>query len=208
MLLAARAAGAEVGVVAGGGNILRGGAFSASGTGRATADQMGMLATVINSLALQDALERRGAGARVLSAVEMNQVCEPFVRRQALHYLESGHVVIMAGGTGNPYFTTDTAAALRAAEIGAEVLLKATKVDGIYSANPALDPSARRFARLTNDEVLARRLGVMDLTAITLCQARGLPVLVFDMNAPDALPRILRGDPLGTLVTCGAPQET
>ena len=199
--------GVQVGVVTGGGNILRGGVFSEKGTGRAAADQMGMLATVINSLALQDALELLGQDVRVLSAVEMNQVCEPFILRRAVRHLQKGRVVILAGGTGNPFFTTDTAAALRAAEIGAQVLLKGTKVDGIYSADPKKHPGAKRWEKLTYGEVLAKRLEIMDLTAITLCQERELPVIVFDMFKEGNLLKVVEGEPVGTLVTLDSDSE-
>ncbi len=199
-VLAVHARGIQVGVVIGGGNILRGALFSEAGTNRATADQMGMLATVINALTLSDALERKGCGTRVLSAVEMNTVAEPFIRRRAIRHLEKGRVILLAGGTGNPYFTTDTAAALRAMEIGADALLKATKVDGVYDKDPKTNGDAKRFAQLGFDEVLHRDLRVMDATAVTLCKENGLPICVFDFFVKGNLDRIVCGEDLGTWV--------
>jgi uridylate kinase len=168
---------------------------------RSTADYMGMLATVINSLALQDALERNGVPTRVLTAIEMRAVAEPFIRRRAMRHLEKGRVVVFAAGTGNPYFTTDTAAALRAMEIRADVILKATKVDGIYSADPVKDPSARRYERISYLDVLQQQLQVMDATAISLCMDNALPIVVFNMNEAGNIGRVVRGEPVGTLVT-------
>ena len=193
--------GVEVGVVCGGGNILRGNLFSQSGTVRAEADAMGMLATVINGLALADALERAGVGARVLTAMEIERMAEPFVRRRALAHLEKGRVVVMAGGTGNPFFTTDTAAALRAVELDCQVLLKATKVDGVYTADPLLDPDARRIPELTHMDVLRDGLKVMDGTAITLCMDNNLPIIVFDLFKPGIIKRTLSGEVSGTLIS-------
>ena len=201
MVAEVAASGVEIGIVPGGGNILRGANFTGFGTSRAAADQMGMLATVINSLALQDALEMLGQEVRVLSAIEMNQVCEPFILRRAVRHLEKKRIIILAGGTGNPFFTTDTAAALRAAEIGAEVLLKGTKVDGVYSADPKKDPDAEYFSFLTFDQVIEKRLGIMDLTAMTLCRERGLPIIVFNMFKEKNLLNIVKGKEVGTLVT-------
>ena len=192
--------GTQVAIVCGGGNILRGGHFSSSGVDRASADYMGMLATVINALALSDAVEKEGCDSRVLTALEMRQVAEPFVRRRALAHLEKGRVVLLAGGTGNPFFTTDTAAALRATELGCEVLLKATKVDGVYSSDPNEDPSAERFRELTYMDVLKKSLKVMDGTAITLCMENGLPVVVFNLFEEGNIERVVRGDDLGTTI--------
>ncbi len=190
----------EVAIVIGGGNIFRGLNAAASGMDRASADYMGMLATVMNSLALQDALEQRGVFTRVLSAIEMKEVAEPYIRRRATRHLEKGRVVIFAAGTGNPYFTTDTAAALRAMEVQAEVLLKATKVDGIYDRDPAKHSDAVRYERLTYLEVLARGLKVMDSTAISLCNENNLPIIVFDMLTRDNIRRVVCGETIGTLV--------
>ncbi|WP_420225655.1 UMP kinase [Pigmentiphaga litoralis] len=194
------AMGVELALVIGGGNIFRGVAPGAQGMDRATADYMGMMATIMNSLALQDALKRRGVDARVQSALTIEQVVEPYIRPKALRYLEEGKVVIFAAGTGNPFFTTDTAAALRGAEIGAEVVLKATKVDGIYSADPKKDPNATRYSRITFDEAITKRLEVMDATAFALCRDQKLPIKVFSINKPGALKRVLLGDDEGTLV--------
>ncbi len=202
-----RAIGVEVAVVVGGGNIFRGLAASAKGMERATADFMGMLATVMNALALQDALEKADVPTRVMSAIAMNEVAEPYIRRRAMRHLEKGRVVILAAGTGNPYFTTDTAAALRAVEVGAEVLLKATKVDGVYTADPALDPDATRHERMTYGQVLADRLGVLDSTAVSLCMDNDLPIVVFDMNRPDNIRRAALGEPIGTLIDGGTDHE-
>ena len=192
--------GVEIGIVVGGGNILRGALFSEAGTNRPTADQMGMLATVINALALSDALERLGVETRVLTAVEMNQVAEPFIMRRAMRHMEKGRIILLAGGTGNPFFTTDTAAALRAMEIGADVLIKATKVDGVYDKDPLQNPDATRFEELGFDEVLERGLNVMDATAITLCKENGVPILVFNLFEEGNLGRVLAGEKLGTWV--------
>ena len=196
--------GVEAAVVVGGGNILRGAEYSALGAQRASADYMGMLATVINGLALSDALEQTGVATRVMTALEIRAVAEPFVRRRALRHLERGRVVILAGGTGNPFFSTDTAAALRAIELGCEVLLKATKVDGVYSADPKRDASAERLEELTYMDVLERRLRVMDGTAITLCMENQLPVRVFDFFQEGNLARVVRGEDLGTVIGSGA----
>jgi len=198
-----RERGVEVAIVVGGGNIFRGLAAAAKGMDRATGDYMGMLATVMNGLALQDAMESAGIETRVMTAIGMNEVAEPYIRRRAVRHLEKGRVVILAAGTGNPYFTTDTAAALRAVEIGAEVLLKATKVDGVYSADPALDPGAIRHDELPYTEVLARRLGVLDSTAVSLCMDNDLPILVFDINQEGNIRRAALGEPVGTLIHGG-----
>ena len=188
-------------MVIGGGNIFRGVARQRTeGMDRATADYMGMLATVINALALQDALERLGVATRVMSAIEMRQVAEPYIRRRAMRHLEKGRVVIFAAGTGNPFFTTDTAASLRAAEIGAEVILKATKVDGVYDADPKIHPDAKRFSELTYIEFLSQGLKVMDATAMSLCMENRLPIMVFDMTVTGNIGRAVRGEPIGTLV--------
>ncbi len=195
-----RAMGVDLAIVIGGGNIFRGVAASAAGMDRAQADYMGMLATVINALALQDALDSAGVSTRVLTAIEMRSVAEPFIRRRAIRHMEKGRVVVFAAGTGNPYFTTDTAAALRAMEIKAEVILKATKVDGIYSADPVTDPDATRFESLTYMEVLDRRLKVMDATAISLCMDNKLPIIVFNLRRPGNMRRAILGDAVGTFV--------
>ena len=193
--------GVQIGVVIGGGNIFRGAGLANAGMDRVTADHMGMLATVMNALALQDALERIGVFARVMSALRINEVCEDYIRRRAIRHLEKGRVVLFAAGTGNPFFTTDTAASLRAIEIGAELLLKATKVDGVYDADPVKDPSARRYDCLTYDEVIDQRLMVMDTTAIVLCRDNDLPLRVFDIKHAGALMRIMTGDKsIGTTV--------
>jgi uridylate kinase len=198
-----RAQGVEVAIVVGGGNIFRGLAAAAKGMDRATADYMGMLATVMNALALQDALETAEVETRVMTAIGMNEVAEPYIRRRAVRHLEKGRVVILAAGTGNPYFTTDTAAALRAVEIGAQVLLKATKVDGVYSADPNVDPSATRHEQLTYTDVLAQRLAVLDSTAVSLCMDNELPILVFDINVEGNIARAGLGEPVGTLIHGG-----
>jgi uridylate kinase len=203
-LLEVAALGVECGVVIGGGNIFRGVQGAAEGMDRAGADYMGMLATVLNSLALQDALERRGQETRVMSALRMTQVAEPYIRRRAIRHLEKKRLVIFAGGTGNPFFTTDTAAALRAAEIGAEVLLKGTRVDGVYDADPLKVPTAKRFEELTYREVLAKNLRVMDATAISLAMENGLPIVVFNLKVPGNLARLLRGERVGTVVRSGS----
>jgi uridylate kinase len=192
--------GVQVGIVTGGGNIFRGLAASTRGMDRVGADYMGMLATVINGLALQHALEKRGVQTRVMSAIEMARVCEPYIRRRATRHLEKGRVVIMAAGTGNPYFTTDTAAALRAIEIGADAILKATKVDGIYSADPIRDASATFFPRITYLDILNRGLKVMDSTAISLCMDNRLPLVVFNVGERGNLLRVVQGEEVGTLV--------
>jgi uridylate kinase len=193
--------GVEVVVVVGGGNIFRGLSGSERGIERATGDYMGMLATVINALALQDALEKLGAPTRVQSAIAMSQIAESFIRRRAVRHLEKGRVVIFGGGTGNPYFSTDTAAALRANEIGAEVVLKATKVDGIYDSDPKKNPKARRFEKITYLDALQRQLKVMDSTAFSLCMDNKMPIIVFDFFKPHNLKRVVLGEKVGTLVT-------
>jgi uridylate kinase len=192
--------GVSVAVVVGGGNIWRGKIHEEAGMDRATADYMGMLATVINALALQDALERMGAPSRVQTAIAMHQIAEPYIRRRAIRHLEKGRVVIFAAGTGNPYFTTDTTAALRAVEVGAEAILKATKVDGVYSADPKKDPTATRFDRLDYMDMLQRGLEVMDSTAMALCMDNGLPIIVFDMSGPGNIRRAIWGESIGTYV--------
>jgi uridylate kinase len=196
-----RELGVQVVVVVGGGNIFRGVSGSERGIERATGDYMGMLATVINALALQDALEKLGAPTRVQSAIAMSQVAEPFIRRRAVRHLEKGRVVIFGGGTGNPYFSTDTAAALRANEIGAEVILKATKVDGIYDSDPKKNPRAKRFTQITYLDALQKRLKVMDSTAFSLCMDNKMPIIVFDLFRPHNLRRVVMGEKVGTLVT-------
>jgi len=193
--------GVQTAIVIGGGNIFRGIAASAGGMDRATADYMGMLATVINALALQDGLEKAGLQTRVLSAIEMRAMAEPYIRRRAIRHLEKGRIVIFAAGTGNPFFTTDTAGALRAVEIGADVILKATKVDGIYSADPKKHAGAERLARLSYVEVLNRGLQVMDATAISLCMENKLPIIVFDLTVVGNIRRIVLGEPIGSLVS-------
>ena len=192
--------GVQVAVVIGGGNIFRGVAGGSAGMDRATADYMGMLATVMNALALADAMNHQGLTARVMSAIGIQEVVEPYVRPKALQYLEEGKVVVFAAGTGNPFFTTDTAAALRGAEIGAELVLKATKVDGVYSADPHKDPSATRYTRIAFDEAIARNLQVMDATAFALCRDQKLPIKVFSIHKPGALRRVVLGEDEGTLV--------
>jgi uridylate kinase len=192
--------GVEMAIVIGGGNIFRGVALGAAGMDRATADYMGMMATVMNAMALQDAMRRAGIEARVQSALNIEQVVEPYIRPKAMRYLDEGKVVIFAAGTGNPFFTTDTAAALRGSEMGVQIVLKATKVDGIYSADPKKDPSATRFASISFDEALTRRLQVMDATAFALCRDQKLPIKVFDMTKPGALRRVAMGEDEGTLV--------
>jgi uridylate kinase len=200
-LVEVAATGVQVAVVLGGGNIFRGAGLARAGMDRVTADQMGMLATVINSLAMQDAVEALGAYARVMSAIRINEVAEDYVRRRAVRHLEKGRIVIFAAGTGNPFFTTDSAASLRAIEIDADVLLKATKVNGVYSEDPMKNPAAKRYENLTFDRVLDDRLGVMDATAIVLCRDNRLPLRVFNLNNAGDLPRVVRGDNVGTLVT-------
>jgi uridylate kinase len=194
--------GVEVGVVIGGGNIFRGMAGASSGMDRATADYMGMLATVMNAMALSDAMRQAGMNARVQSAFVIEQVVEPYIRGKAIRYLEEGRVVIFGGGTGNPFFTTDTAAALRGSEIGAEMVLKATKVDGVYTADPKKDPTATRFTRISFDEAIGRGLGVMDATAFALCRDQKLPINVFSIFKAGALKRVVMGEDEGTLVHC------
>jgi len=194
------ALGVEVGVVIGGGNIFRGVALGAAGMDRATADYMGMLATIMNALALQDAMRRAGLNARVQSALNIEQVVEPYIRGKAIRYLEEGKVVIFAAGTGNPFFTTDTAAALRGSEIGAEVVLKATKVDGVYTADPKTHPDAQRYQRLSFDEAIIKNLRVMDATAFALCRDQKLPIMVFSIFKAGAMKRIVLGDDEGTQV--------
>ena len=192
--------GVEVGVVIGGGNIFRGEGLAKSGMDRVTGDHMGMLATVMNALAMQDALEKIGARVRVMSAIKINEVCEDFIRRRAIRHLEKGRVVIFAAGTGNPFFTTDSAAALRAIEVGAQLLLKATKVDGIFSADPKVDPNATLYDTLTFNEVLQRELKVMDTSAFSLCRDHGIPLRIYNMTVPGNLMRIVHGENIGTLV--------
>ena len=194
-------AGIQIGVVIGGGNIFRGAGLAAAGMDRVTGAHMGMLATVMNALAMQDALESLGMHARVMSAIRINQVCEDYIRRRAMRHLEKGRVAIFAAGTGNPFFTTDTAAALRAIEINADVLLKATKVNGVYSDDPLRNPAAVRYPRLTFDKVLTDKLNVMDATAIVMCRDNHLPLRVFNLNNPGDLTRIVRGEDVGTAVT-------
>ena len=195
-----RALGVEVALVIGAGNIFRGAELVRGGMERVTADHIGMLATVVNALALQDALERNGLIARVMSAIRINELCEPYLRRRAMRHLEKGRVVIFAAGTGNPFFTTDTAASLRAVEVEADLMIKATKVDGVYSADPLSDPTARRFDRLDFDQVLQRKLSVMDATAIVMCRDNDMPLRVVDMDKPGALVRSVMGEDEGTLV--------
>ncbi len=195
-----RGLGVEVAIVIGGGNIYRGIAASAEGMDRASADYMGMLATVINSLALQDALEKEGVFTRVMSAIEMHQIAEPYIRRRAVRHLEKGRVVIFAAGTGNPFFTTDTAAALRAVEIKAKIILKATKVDGVYDSDPMIHPEAKKFASLSYIQVLNRGLKIMDATAISLCMDNDLPVIVFNLTKPGNIKRVVLGQKVGTVI--------
>lgn len=197
--------GVQVGLVIGGGNIFRGAGLAEAGMDRVTGDQMGMLATVINALALQDALERHGVVARVMSALQIHEVCEDYIRRRAIRHLERGRVVIFAAGTGNPFFTTDTAASLRAIEISADILIKATKVDGVYSADPLKDPAAIRYDGLSFDRVLSDKLNVMDATAIVMCRDNNLPLVVFNLNNAGDLVRLIRGETLGTSVANDKP---
>ena len=194
-------AGVEVAIVIGGGNIFRGAGLAAAGIDRVTGDHMGMLATVINSLAMQDALERLGVIARVMSAISINEICEDYIRRKAVRHLEKGRVVVFAAGTGNPFFTTDSAASLRAIEVNAELLIKATKVDGVYSADPVKDKTAKRYDVLSYDEVLDQKLGVMDATAIVLCRENNMPLRVLDMTKSGSMMRAVQGLNEGTLVT-------
>jgi uridylate kinase len=196
-----RDAGIEIAIVIGAGNYFRGAGLAASGIERATADHMGMIATIMNSLAMQDALERQGIYARVMSAIRINQVCEDYIRRRAIRHLEKGRVVILAAGTGNPFFTTDSAASLRAVEINADLMIKATKVDGVYSADPVHNKNAKRYRKLGYDEVIERKLAVMDTTAVVLCRENNMPLRVLDMMKPGALMRAARGQDEGTLVT-------
>ncbi len=196
-----KSAGVEVAIVIGGGNIFRGAGLAASGIDRVTADQMGMLATVINALAIQDTLERKGVYARVMSAIKINEVCEDYIRRRAIRHLEKGRVVVLAAGTGNPFFTTDSAASLRAIEINANLMIKATKVDGVYSADPEKDRNAERYDTLDYDDILERKLGVMDATAIVLCRENKMPLRVVDMTKPGTFLAAALGREVGTLVT-------
>ena len=200
-IIEAQKAGAQIGLVIGGGNIFRGAGLAENGMDRVTGDHMGMLATVINALAMADALEKQGAYSRVMSAIKINEVCEDFIRRRAIRHLEKGRIAIFAAGTGNPFFTTDSAAALRAIEIDADLLLKATKVDGVYSADPKKDKSAQRFEQLTYDQVIERKLAVMDTAAIALCRDHKIPLRIYDMRREGDLMRIMRGEPIGTLVS-------
>jgi uridylate kinase len=199
-IIAAQALGVEIGVVIGGGNIFRGAGLSEAGMDRVTGDHMGMLATMINALALQDGLERIGGHARVMSALQIHQISEDYIRRRAVRHLEKGRVTIFSAGTGNPFFTTDTAAALRAIEIGADLLVKGTKVDGVFSSDPARDKNAQRYTEVTFDKVLTDKLRVMDATAIVMCRDNGLPIRVFDLNVPDAFVELVGGKDVGTLV--------
>jgi len=192
--------GVQVAIVVGGGNFIRGVAASSQGLDRVVADHMGMLATVINALALQDALEKRGSPTRVVTAIEMREVAEPFIRRRVIRHIEKGRVVVLAAGTGNPYFSTDTAAALRAMELKAEVILKATKVDGVYDADPKKVPGAKMFGQITYQDVLLRGLAVMDTTAISMCMDNSLPIIVFNLNVPGNLGRVVLGEKIGSLV--------
>ena len=202
-LIGALKTGVQLGIVIGGGNIFRGLAASEAGMERVSADNMGMLATVINALAVQDTLESLGVPTRVQSALPVQNVCENFIRRRAIRHMEKGRVVIFAGGTGNPFVTTDTGAALRAAEVRADVLLKATKVDGVYTADPVVDPSATRIDRLTYNEVIDRRLKVMDVSAVDLCQRSGIPIVVLDLRKPGNMRAVVVGDSIGTLIDAG-----
>jgi uridylate kinase len=195
------ATGVEVAIVVGGGNFFRGIAEQAQHMDRVSADNMGMLATIINSLAIQDAIEKTGAHCRVMSAIQMHQVCEPYIRRRAVRHLEKGRIVVFAAGTGNPYFSTDTAASLRAMEIRADVLLKATKVDGIYSADPVHDKNATKFDEITYMEIMQLGLKVMDMTAVSLCKDNNMPMIIFNMNQPGNIHRVIRGEKIGSLVT-------
>jgi uridylate kinase len=202
-----RGLGLEVAVVVGGGNFIRGLAASAMGIDRVVADNMGMLATVVNALALQDALEKKGSHTRVVTAIEMREIAEPFIRRRAIRHLEKGRVVVFAAGTGNPYFSTDTAAALRAMEVKAEVILKATKVDGVYDADPKKVPEAKMFSKITYRDVLSRGLTVMDTTAISLCMDNRMPIVVFNLNVPGNLKRVILGEKVGSLVAPSEPER-
>jgi uridylate kinase len=197
----ARATGAEVAIVVGGGNIFRGLEAAARGMDRATGDYIGMLATVMNGLALQDALEQADCPTRVMSAIAINEICEPYIRRRAIRHLEKGRVILLVAGTGNPYFTTDTAATLRAVEIGADVILKATRVDGVYDADPELHPEATRYSQIGYTELLANRLGALDATAVSLAMDNEMPIVVFDMTREGNIVRAVRGERIGTLIT-------
>lgn len=200
-ILQLRALGVEVGIVVGGGNIFRGEGLAKAGMDRVTGDQMGMLATVMNGLAMQDVIEQRGLQVRVMSALSIPEVCESFIRRRAIRHLEKGRIVILVGGTGNPFFTTDSGASLRAIEIQADIMIKATKVDGVYDADPKTNPNARRYAHLTYNMALDQRLGVMDATAIVLCRDQNMPMMVIDIQAPNNLVHAVMGKAVGTLVT-------
>ncbi len=195
--------GVEIAVVIGGGNIFRGAGLAQGGMDRVTGDQIGMLATVINAMAMQDALERRGAFCRVMSAIEINQVCEDYIRRRAVRHLQKGRVVVFAAGTGNPFFTTDSAASLRAIEIGADVMFKATKVDGVFDADPVNNPTAKRFDRVTYDQVFTDNLAVMDATAVVMCRDNNIPLHIFNLNNEGELLRAVQGDDVGTIVERG-----
>ncbi len=192
--------GVQVGLVIGGGNIFRGAGLAEAGMDRVTGDQMGMLATVINALAMQDALEKRGSSVRVMSALKINQICEDYIRRRAIRHLEKGRIVIFAAGTGNPFFTTDSAASLRGIETGADIVMKATKVDGVYSDDPAINPNAELYSNLTYDEVISKKLNVMDTAAIALCRDQNMPIRVFNMNKPGSMMRVVMGEAEGSLV--------
>ncbi|MGH2456759.1 MAG: UMP kinase [Candidatus Limnocylindria bacterium] len=196
----ARQGGVEIAIVVGGGNIFRGLSAAASGMDRSTADYMGMLATVMNGLAIQDALEQSGTPTRVLSAIAMPEICEPYIRRRAVRHLEKGRAVVLVAGTGNPYFTTDTAATLRAVEIGAEVILKATRVDGVYDADPEKEPGATRYSRISYTDLIANRLEALDATAVSLAMDNEMPIVVFDMTQPGNIVRAVRGEAIGTLI--------
>ena len=200
-IAAAQKSGVEIAIVVGGGNIFRGAGLARAGMDRVTGDYMGMLATVMNALAIQDALESLDVFARVMSALQIHEVCEDYIRRRAVRHLEKSRVVILAAGTGNPFFTTDTAASLRAIEIGADVLLKATKVDGVYDCDPVGNPNAKRFESVSYDQVIAEKLGVMDATAVVMCRDNDLPLRIFDLTKPDALSRAMSGEAIGSLVT-------
>jgi len=199
-LIEVQNSGVELAIVIGGGNIFRGMSGTASGMDRASADYMGMLATVMNAIALQDAIERHGATVRVISALHIQEVAEPYIRRRAVRHLEKGRILIFAAGTGNPYFTTDTAASLRAMEIQAEAVLKGTKVDGVYTSDPAKNPDARRYDTVTYTEALTKRLGVMDATAMSLCRDNKMPIVVFDVTTPGQMQKAVAGEPVGTIV--------
>ncbi|HID36450.1 MAG TPA: UMP kinase [Ghiorsea sp.] len=199
-LLEVKQSGVDLAIVIGGGNIFRGNMGTASGMDRASADYMGMMATVMNAIALQDALERQGGSVRMISALHIKEVAEPYIRRRAVRHLEKGRILVFAAGTGNPYFTTDTAASLRAMEIGADVVLKGTKVDGVYTADPVKDPTATRYDTLTFTEALTKQLGVMDATAMSLCRDNQMPIVVFDVTSSGQMLRAVKGEPVGTVV--------